>query len=856
MLSRTPALRATRSKSYGLLPRTTCKSLHAGSQQPRCRTPNPRAKSATLRNGGNCLRSAHESKRTIAGYDSSQCVVGARHVSSEATEKPDSRSEQEDAIYALIEKISVTEAEILEILDELDRLDEYTGPLHEELEEVEDEISETPDYPEGETVEERVQFARQRHGTTLPEGYLNEEEVLLYSRLYGDPVIAKEDLHGLEGNVEENIVEDSDLLLRDDGEGGWEEVPYEAHFQGDMPVVYDMETGPAIDETDMMRRTREVAEQLGAEVIFEGEEEDAGASAARFHPLTVEGKFAPEPSTIFLPKTTLTGPISIILGDYNNKHISEAAHSAFGGRGLPHSTSTPPGRAQVPQKPIGLDASQRFMSDMEANAYIAALYSGMYASTLSVLTEVRKRLGTDWLRSLMTQDGGPNVLDAGAGGAGILAWRDVIRAEYEAMVPDHPDSAPYPLGRSTVIAGSDTLRARASMMLEITTFLPRLPDYLHIRDTPTLDDKRAPRRKQFDLIIAPHALLRLDEDYLRKEYVENLWALLNPNGGVLVLLEKGHQKGFEAIGGAREMLLKRKISSPGSTVYDGLTESTSADTRNQKEPGMIIAPCTNHERCPMYQADGPSKGRKDYCHFEQRYIRPDFLQRILGAKDRNHEDLKFSYLAVQRGVDLRQTENIPQGTEATDGAFEGYEFTNDATDEVAAEAADSTETESSTAQPEQSVHTLSLPRLVYTPMKRRGHVIFDLCTPSGKIERWTVPRSYSRQAFKDARKARWGDLWALGAKTRIPRNLRLGDNDRETKKERLARRIAEREEMQEEEGDVDVDADGQESGLLGSRRLDIPTSKRKKGEHIPSWKKYNDKKKVRQANKKQAQASV
>jgi hypothetical protein len=36
--------------------------------------------------------------------------------------------------------------------------------------------------------------------------------------------------------------------------------------------------------------------------------------------------------------------------------------------------------------------------------------------------------------------------------------------------------------------------------------------------------------------------------------------------------------------------------------------------------------------------------RRDYCHFEQRYIRPPFLQRIMGAKDRNHEDLKFSII--------------------------------------------------------------------------------------------------------------------------------------------------------------------------------------------------------------------
>lgn len=63
-------------------------------------------------------------------------------------------------------------------------------------------------------------------------------------------------------------------------------------------------------------------------------------------------------------------------------------------------------------------------------------------------------------------------------------------------------------------------------------------------------------------------------------------------------------------------------------------------------------------------------------------------------------------------------------------------------------------------------------------MKRHGHVIIDLCTPSGKLERWTVPRSFSKQAFRDARKSRWGDLWAMGAKTRVAREVKLGKHAR------------------------------------------------------------------------------
>ena len=68
------------------------------------------------------------------------------------------------------------------------------------------------------------------------------------------------------------------------------------------------------------------------------------------------------------------------------------------------------------------------------------------------------------------------------------------------------------------------------------------------------------------------------------------------------------------------------------------------------------------------------------------------------------------------------------------------------------------------------------------PLKRRGHVILDLCTPAGNLERWTVPKSFSKRAFRDARKSSWGDLWALGAKTRVLKTARVGDKKRRDRK--------------------------------------------------------------------------
>ena len=254
---------------------------------------------------------------------------------------------------------------------------------------------------------------------------------------------------------------------------------------------------------------------------------------------------------------------------------------------------------------------------------------------------------------------------------------------------------------------------------------------------------------------------------MRKAQVENYWSLLSPQGGVLVIIEKGVPRGFELVAGARATLLKHRISSPHNFATENTTESLAGGRVLAKEDGMIIAPCTNHAQCPMYTTPGASKGRKDHCRFSQRFIRPPFLQHILGATDRNHEDVRFSYIAVQRGRDQRQIVGIEQGDAATTAAFAGHQ-----------DRSDTVETPPSYSSGEQSdlvrPHMLSLPRTIMPPIKRHGHVTLDLCTPSGQLERWTVPKSFSKQAYRDARKSKWGDLWALGAKTRVLRQARVG----------------------------------------------------------------------------------
>jgi len=664
-------------------------------------------------------------------------------------------------------------------------------------------------------IETLVRQTKKTFGDTLPKDYLTKDEYKVYERLYGAPLreTTLEDVGiGLSDLTEAPAANpragfDDDALQ---AEPATHEPPEDVHALEEDSVIaeslqeehfdyisavannqreYDAllklkkdledslarisaEDQEALDERQVEEEGLRQEEQQDDEELEDEESDDEpgamigkeGAGDKRLHPLSVGGKFRTFPSTVVLPRGSLAGPIEKLLRRTDNTHIREAARASLGGPGLPLSPATPVSKQNVPMTGLGLQAAHHRMSEINADAFLATITPGIYASTVSVLVEVRKRLGSDWIRSLLSRPnaGGPRVLDVGAGGAGLSAWNRVFRAEWNALregghVQEQrpPEQAK---GERTVVVGSDALRHRLSRFLFNTTFLPRLPDYVHSVENAErhLDASQTQQpRKTYDVIIATHLLLGLKEIHKRRELLRNLWAQLNPEGGVLIVLEKGHPRGFEAVADIRQRILDEFILPPaGPPAPDAIEE----ERRRVREPGMIVAPCTNHAACPMYLSEGFSPGRKDFCHFRQRFTRPKFLQKVHGESRTDHEDVEFSYLAVQRGgpnvvapsLETLGTSPLVQGADATDRAFAGYETAVSAP------------------------HPLSLPRNILPPIKRRGHITMDLCTPDGRLERWTVPKSFGRQAYHDARKARWGDLWALGAKVRVPRNVRLG----------------------------------------------------------------------------------
>ncbi|KAI7880515.1 Rsm22-domain-containing protein [Lichtheimia hyalospora FSU 10163] len=129
----------------------------------------------------------------------------------------------------------------------------------------------------------------------------------------------------------------------------------------------------------------------------------------------------------------------------------------------------------------------------------------------------------------------------------------------------------------------------------------------------------------------------------------------------------------------------------------------------------VVAPCPHDKPCPLlYSPD--AKPDRLWCHFSQRVQRPQFLMKTKHSKS-NAEDAKYSYVVLRRG-------ERPKATEG-DHASEAYTWS----------------------------------RLVQAPMKKQGHVIMDVCTNEGEIQRMVVPKSQGKVPYKDARKIAWGDLF-------------------------------------------------------------------------------------------------
>ncbi|RKP09125.1 mitochondrial small ribosomal subunit Rsm22-domain-containing protein, partial [Thamnocephalis sphaerospora] len=164
-----------------------------------------------------------------------------------------------------------------------------------------------------------------------------------------------------------------------------------------------------------------------------------------------------------------------------------------------------------------------------------------------------------------------------------------------------------------------------------------------------------------------------------------------------VLIDRGTPEGYRLMMEARDWLLNR---------------------RKPRETCHIVAPCPHDAQCPM-------RGTKSWCHFSQRFQRPTYMMHAKQAT-LNFEDTKYAYMILRKAE--RPVAVIHPPNDPARGMYIEME-------------------------------AFHWPRLISPPLKRGGHVIMDVCTSSGYIERMTVPKSQGKVIYRDARKSHWGDLF-------------------------------------------------------------------------------------------------
>ncbi|KAG5514032.1 hypothetical protein PMAC_000654 [Pneumocystis sp. 'macacae'] len=219
---------------------------------------------------------------------------------------------------------------------------------------------------------------------------------------------------------------------------------------------------------------------------------------------------------------------------------------------------------------------------------------------------------------------------------------------------------------------------------------------------------------KFDFIIANHMILDINTpDHIFCAHIKKLWDKLSSKGGILLLLERGNPMGYEAVARARQMIL----SGFNYTLKD--SESI--------EIGHVISPCSHDKKCPLY-TNGHLFNRKRWCHFSQRLIRPEYLRKIKHSSY-NVEDAKYSYCIIRKGICRPNLKELKTNSKEDILFYDSYNW----------------------------------PRLILPPLKKHRHVIMDLCTSNGTIQRLIIPKSQGKIVYRDARKIHWGDLWALGS---------------------------------------------------------------------------------------------
>jgi ribosomal protein RSM22 (predicted rRNA methylase) len=297
-----------------------------------------------------------------------------------------------------------------------------------------------------------------------------------------------------------------------------------------------------------------------------------------------------------------------------------------------------------------------------------------------------------------------------------------------------------------------------------------------------------PRHEQQQRILRSEAREKSGTTKRLDDTIMSLWSRVAP-GGVLVLVEPGTPRGSKLIRRARALILDAEQNKARNK------RSEHGEDADNSFDAHVVAPCQHDKVCPMDGLEGST-----WCHFSQRVKRTEMHRQMLPrGRGPQHQDERFSYVVIRR-MSRRHAVAEAKNRAAEIAAGErtvGFRIDEDKEEEEEEEdddeddEDDEEDDEDSEEEEEEEDHdddededhdddedvaetkagavavasSFSWGRLVRPPIKRSRHVILDMCSADGELDRHIVARSHSwegsvgKQGYKAARKSKWGDLW-------------------------------------------------------------------------------------------------
>ena len=280
---------------------------------------------------------------------------------------------------------------------------------------------------------------------------------------------------------------------------------------------------------------------------------------------------------------------------------------------------------------------------------------------------------------------------------------------------------------------------------------------------------------QYDVVTAAYILAELSSDRARMAATLALWGHVAEDG-ILVIVERGDTFGSHTVRSARRMVLEEirheveewyTNDDGGGSGSGGVEEEGGKGDGSQPlsvtlhEP-RVVAPCTHSASCPLEAAaDSPSGGGGGLCSFAQR---SSMLLQNKRTRGKTACTERFSYVVLQKtrreiapaatiadapllkpvgGLVVREDEAKNQGGGGSGGRAEDDDGQEDDED-----------------YEDDGEDSPMLGRIIRTPMKRDKHVILDVCTDEGALERCIVSKRKAGPVwYRLARKATWGGVW-------------------------------------------------------------------------------------------------